>query len=154
MAAAPVRALTAGFPMNCSTWRKFAAGFSLCLILGAAGCSRDEVVRASVEGNVTFDGKPVESGMILFIPEPGVVGPPVQVMIENGKYASSESTGPTVGQNAVQIIAVRKTGRILKIEGQDSAEEVQYIPKKYNEQSTEKVEIQSGENHFDYELKS
>ncbi len=140
--------------MTSSTWRNSAACFCVCLILGGAGCSRDEVVRASVDGNVTFDGKPVESGTILFIPEPGVVGPPVQVMIENGKYASPESSGPTVGQNAVQIFAVRKTGRILKIEGQESAEEVQYIPKKYNDESTEKVEIQSGKNHFDYELKS
>jgi hypothetical protein len=127
---------------------------SLCLTGVLAGCSGSEVVRASVEGTVSFDGQPVESGMILFIPQPGVVGPPVQVMIEKGKYASPKSTGPTVGLNAVQLIAVRKTGRILKIEGQDSAEEVQYLPKKYNEASKEMAEIKPGVNQFNYELKS
>lgn len=128
--------------------------WALCLIVSLAGCSGNDVVRASVEGTVSFDGKPIESGMVLFIPQPGVVGPPVQVMIENGKFSSSRSTGPTVGLNAVQFIAVRKTGRILKIEGQESAEEIQYLPKKYNDASKEVTEIKSGTNRFSYELTS
>lgn len=120
-----------------------------------AGCGpKDGVSRASVTGSVTLDGAPVPTGVILFIPQAGVIGPPVQIVIDKGVYRSDAAAGPTIGMNSVQISAVRKTGKIITVEGNKVEETEVYIPKRYNENSELSSDIKAGENKFDFALQS
>lgn len=58
------------------------AVFDISLLLFAAGCGGG---RANVEGQVTFDGQPVEQGTIVFEPVDGK-GAAAGGTIQNGKY--------------------------------------------------------------------
>jgi len=109
-----------------------------------------------VKGTVTFDGKPVDNGMALFVPESGVEGPPVPVTIVDGKFEVPASAGPTVGRNGVQITATKKTGKIITFQGEQNEEIVQYIPARYNEQTDLKVtvSVDEAENQFEFPLTS
>ena len=123
--------------------------FCLCL----TGCGQGEYVkRAGISGEVSFDGEPVESGVILFIPEQGVVGPPVQIAISGGSYSAPVATGPTVGKNQVQILANRSTNKEVLVQGVKTTEILQYIPAKFNEQTTLSAEIVVGSNQVDFHL--
>ncbi len=134
------------------SWQIFV--FALLLCGTVAGCGKSGPARASVSGTVTFDGAPVEEGMIEFIPFPGVVGPPVQIAIKDGKFSSPKDSGPTVGKNNVQITAMKKTGKKVKtIMGEESDEVVQYIPPQYNQLTQLNTEITTGTNNVDFELK-
>lgn len=110
------------------------------LLIMACGCgSGPKTLRVS--GKVTYDGKPLENGSIVFVPvaddkAPGAGGP-----IMDGVYDIPASSGPLQGvKYRVEISAMRKTGRKLpNIMTPDAStmEEVEnYIPGIYNGQST------------------
>jgi hypothetical protein len=54
-------------------------GLTVCLLLLLAGCSS----KGTVSGTVTFQGKPLPSGNVMFVPEHG---PAVSGIIDDGKY--------------------------------------------------------------------
>lgn len=125
----------------------------LSIIVVLHGCgSSDRTKRGAVEGKISFDKQAVESGMILFVPDVGVIGPPVQMIIQDGKYSSNASTGPAVGSNSIQITANRKTGKEGLVQGVRAEEVIQYIPQKYNDQTTLRVVVAPGNNQFDFQL--
>lgn len=63
---------------------------AMCLACGLPGCgaSGDSPQRFDVSGAVTFDGKPVASGTVLFEPDPGKGnrGPAGFAQIREGKF--------------------------------------------------------------------
>ncbi len=59
--------------------RSLAVGLALLL----AGCNS----RGTVSGTVTYQGKPVPSGNVLFVPEHG---PTVSAVIDDGKYTAEK----------------------------------------------------------------
>lgn len=128
----------------------------VCLLLVCAGCGGG---RVAVEGSVTFDGKPVESGTISFEPADGQ-GATAGGPIEGGRYALSGDSAVAPGKKIVRIRAVRKTGR--KIEsgppsppGTMVEETESYIPAQYNTQSTLGCEVTAGgANRHNFDLKS
>ena len=61
------------------------------VVVGLAACAGCGKGLATVEGNVTFDGQPVEKGTIVFEPADGV-GPTGGGAIENGKYRITVET--------------------------------------------------------------
>ena len=127
----------------------------VCLCCWAAcGCgSANTPQRAAIEGQVTFNGEPIEMGSIQFIPEKGVVGKPVATRIDQGRYELSADKGPAVGKNRVSIQATRKTGKQIKnIMGELEDQREEFIPKKYNEGSELVVEIKPGNNNEDFHL--
>jgi hypothetical protein len=131
----------------------WALGWALLSLPGCGGGS--DVKRTSVSGTVQLDGTPLPAGTIQFIPNPGVKGPPVQLEIHDGKFSASTANGPTAGQNAVQITAMKKTGKKTKtIMGEEADEIIQYIPAQYNEQSTLTADIQSGGEPLTFQLES
>ncbi|MCX7400117.1 MAG: hypothetical protein NT138_20800 [Planctomycetales bacterium] len=70
--------------------------FSLCL----AGCGRDDG-RDPLSGNVTFDGKPLVYGEIVFRPAKGPEG---SATVRDGKYSTDEGgQGITKGPNTMII---------------------------------------------------
>jgi len=122
--------------------------FGLGFVSLLAGCgSGVDSYRTSVEGTVTYQGKPLESGTIQFIPTKGVTGKPVALKITAGKYSSSKDKGPAIGLNKVVIRASRKTGKqVENIMGEMEDEIIQYLPAKFNENTTLEVTLEAGKN--------
>jgi hypothetical protein len=120
------------------------------------GCGGSNL--ATVQGNVTFDGKPVEQGLIVFEPADGA-GPVAGGTIQNGKYRLASEGGVVPGKMIVRISAVRATGR--KVEAGPPAppgkmvDEVSpYIPAIYNEKSTLTIQVAAGTVTQHFELLS
>lgn len=143
---------------------RVAGAMAVCLV-ACIGCGEQ---LATVEGTVTFDGEPVESGSITFEPADGD-GPTDGGKIENGQYKLAGEAGVEPGEKVVRIVASRKTGRQVdagmgmpgaKGEGGPSSsanmvdEYESYIPAKYNEKSELTREIVAGKNTHDFELQS
>lgn len=128
--------------------------FVACLITFLNGCgSVDEgPAKYQVSGVISFDGKPVEEGQILFIPEADNSQRQAGV-IKNGKY----SCECTAGKKKVEIIAYRfdesKQEPDPAEPGKTVPARVQYIPKKYNQQTTLTAEVSAGgNNQYSFEL--
>ena len=115
------------------------------------GCSDSK--RQGIEGTVTFNGEKVENGSIHFVPINGTKGPDGGATIENGHFSIPKEGGVFVGTFKVTIEARKKTGKKTRdVEGHICDEEIDYIPAKYNEQSTLTQEIKSGSNNLTFDL--
>lgn len=133
----------------------------LCGLTTVSACSRSGIERAVVTGTVTYDGRPVEDGMIRFFPIEGTPGPMWGAVINNGEYSCHGKGGVPVGTLAVEIEAYRPAGtstaRVDDPVGDlgDAVGNRQFLPAKYNTHTTLRVEIESGtgktELNFDLE---
>lgn len=74
---------------------------ALCVISTLVGCGGST---GSVQGNVSYEGTPIQKGMITFTPVDGK-GSIVGCNIENGKYSA---TGVTPGKNVLSVVAVKE----------------------------------------------
>jgi hypothetical protein len=72
----------------------------VCLIASAIGCGSSA---STVQGTVSYQGAPIEKGMVTFTPVEGK-GSVVGCNIENGKYYA---TGVTPGKNVLTVAAVK-----------------------------------------------
>lgn len=118
----------------------------------ALGCSNGPR-RAPVSGIVRVDGKPLERGVINFVPSNGTTGPGAGGEIANGEFYLDELQGPVVGTNRVEIRGFRKTGRKIAPMGSPMDEEIQVVPEQYNARSTLTCEIKhGGNNEVNFEL--
>jgi len=137
------------------------AGITMFVAIGCGGSNEMEFTKSQVQGTVSYQGKPLESGKIRFIPDGEVIngqvaGKAVFADIKDGKYSLSTEQGATVGKNRIEIKSYRGTGRMMVTSAGDGKKEeeiVQFIPKNYNTQSTLSVEIKEGENVHDFDLK-
>src|SRR5438445_4447017 len=79
----------------------------------AGGCD-DAGDRQSVSGTVTLKGKPVEMGMIEFIPAAGMAagGTKSGAVIENGRYEIPKQQGLVPGRYRVTISAPDKRNKM------------------------------------------
>jgi len=139
--------------------RRFLAWVPLMVLLVVvAGCGDSD--RAAVSGTVTLDGQPIEGGMISFIPPKGDTGGfPAWGPIEGGRYSIAADEGPTAGSIRVEIRWTRKTGKKIPAiapapQGSFTDETIEAIPVRYNSQTELKVDVQRGENTFDFNLDS
>jgi hypothetical protein len=134
------------------TWVTFVA----LACLAAAGCGKGNDGRSSVTGDVTFDGEPLESGVVTLIPGPGTKSPSAGAEIVNGKFTIPESGGPQPGSFRVEITASRKTGEQRDEGGMVGMIDVteQYIPERYNKASELTVDVDPGANKLEFELTS
>lgn len=97
-----------------------------------------------VSGTVTLDGKPLPNATVTFQPETG--RPSVGVTDVAGSFVlryTAKTEGAQCGKHRVMITTKRgaKGGKEL-------------IPAQYNEKTSLAVEIESGENQIDFDLKS
>ena len=143
-------------------WMPRVLGLVLLITIGCGRASGPE--RASVSGQVTFDGVPVERGSIAFIPDGQTVGPTAGAVIEKGRYQVPRDAGPVLGTHRVEITAHR-AGKQVDVAGVGGAatgpsaagtvqETEMYIPEQYNKQSSLKATFKSGANVNDFPLKS
>lgn len=109
-----------------------------------------------IEGAVTLDGQPVESGTIAFYPVSDGEAGGVLALIESGKYALPADQGPLPGTFRVEVSWPKKTGRQIPSldPGMMAEEMVEAIPAKYNRESQLRVEITSGQSTYDFHLES
>ncbi|MBI1249318.1 hypothetical protein GC197_15915 [bacterium] len=106
----------------------FAVVFTSLLALITSGCTQsDKPPTYKVTGTVTYDGKPVESGSIVFDPADGM-GQSAMGGIENGKITADVPAGEMI----VRISAVRTSE---KKDQYGEAITESYIPDKYNQAS-------------------
>ena len=111
------------------------------VLLCAMGCnsSQRDVV---VTGNVTYQGKPVETGEIVFADATGSA-PSAHSQIVAGKYELR--TLP--GKKQVRITATRETGKMLEGGmGAQVPERVDLIPAQYNTSTTLSANVEPGAN--------
>ena len=123
------------------------------------GCGKsNEAPRTVVEGTVTFQSQPIENGAITFAPIQGLNGAAVQLKIQDGKFSTAtdanDKRGIVIGQNDVEIIAYKKTGKQIKDPDNNLSDEIiQFIPEKYNTKTTLRQEITAGKNELVFDLK-
>ena len=133
-----------------------AASVGLLILALSAGCGK-HLNCASVEGNVSIRGKPVERGGVELWPIDGTAGPMVGGAIEEGKFRIPAKKGPLVGGTyRVRIVGMEKTGKKqVDKDRPDRPVDVyrNVIPPEYNRQSKLKVVISEDQpNRLDYAL--
>jgi hypothetical protein len=145
-------------------------------MLGSAigGCSREiQHEHARVHGKVSYQGKPVTFGSVLFIPvetpKEGLMESASGSINSDGNYelASQSTPGAILGAHKVLVIAVAGPNQAQRPESSKSngpapvatkgSKEVQLksaIPKKYADPSTTTLtfKVEPGENEIDIEL--
>lgn len=123
---------------------------------GLMGCGPGgppEPERAVVFGEVTYQGKPIQDGVIRFISD---AGPSAQGPIRAGVYRIDHKGGVPVGDCRVEIEAYQEQD--IKDVGTTLIEMpkrigVQILPERYNTKSTLRIDIVSGQqNEHDFNL--
>jgi len=134
---------------------------SLCCALFAlsamTGCAEqiDKKPTAPVKGVVTYEGKPLETGEIVFFPETGE-------QIAHGKIQPDgsfelttyeEGDGAFPGTHTVTIISERDMEGV-SAEDPEASLEPSYIPVKYNMQKTSGLTavVKEGDNEIKFDL--
>src|SRR5882672_2162752 len=84
---------------NRGIFRRFVAVLSLATVGAVAGCGTDGPPRFHVKGQVTFAGKTVPAGTIVFEPDlsQGNDGPQGMATIQAGFFDTNRGGRPTVG---------------------------------------------------------
>jgi hypothetical protein len=130
-------------------------GLGALLVLGAfalVGCGGPTTV--TISGKVTFDGQPVEQGLISFQDVEGKVGP-AENAITNGEY---KVTDMPRGMKKVVITGSRKIGERPAYAGDPNSPMIpiteSYIPAKFNDKTTLTYDAQkTGTQNFDLKSK-
>lgn len=111
-------------------------------------CGCGGVKAVDITGTVSFDGKPIPEGDIVFVPADGKQSPDAGKIVD-GKFAMKAK----VGKNNIRIQAMRGGGKVDKLMGTSPGEN--YIPDKYNIQTTLSEDVTvNGPNAFVFDLKS
>lgn len=109
--------------------------FVACL----AGCGDGKPPTYELSGTVTFDGKPIPEGSIMFRPSDNRSAT-ATTQIVDGKY----SLKLPAGQKSVMVEASQFVGPVDKTMGQRPRD--QYIPFKYNVETTLTMEVKPENN--------
>jgi hypothetical protein len=129
----------------------------LTLVLALTACTGCGNGKYAANGEVTFNGQPVEDGTISLEPVDGN-GPSTGGKIVAGKYDLSGPAATSPGKKRVRIAAVRKTGRKTVDSFSPSVkldETEPYIPGIYNTRSTLSCDVVADRpNRLDFHLKS
>ncbi len=138
------------------------------LLLHLTGCGgpSDQPDLGQVTGTITLDGDPLPRTSVMFQPENG--RPATGITDEEGHYELTyirETKGTKIGKNLVQIGGIEESedeedAVAFDADGepitQASAQPIikPKIPVKYNLRSELEVDVQPGENTFDFDLES
>ncbi len=142
------------------SWRSY--GYCLgvvCIATVLSGCRDQGPERVQVSGTVTYNGKPLSSGMIRFMPTASTNAPMAGAKIKDGQYTLDQHGAVPVGTFRVEIEALRTVaappGMVLPLDlqGKEGLDQ-QYIPAKYNAASQLSITIEPGSRPItqDYDL--
>src|SRR5438132_10117593 len=93
-------------------WFAWVAG-AACGLAGCGGAG-DQLPREPVSGTVTFDGQPLKSGTIRFVPVQTKEGIDSGGMVTDGRFAVPRQEGPVPGNYKVMIFAAGEPGAAAK----------------------------------------
>jgi hypothetical protein len=116
-----------------------------------AGCSGGNTA-ATVQGEVTLDGRPLKQGLIRFVPLDGKT-PTADTGISDGEF---NATVP-VGEMRVEITAPKVIGKhkMYDTPGSPVVEDVvELLPSRYNVRSELRMTVKRGSQEQRFELKS
>jgi hypothetical protein len=139
-----------------------------CTLAGCGGAD-DNLPREPISGTVTFEGQPIKSGSIQFVPEKTKEGITSGGVITDGHFDVARAVGPVPGQYKVRIFAaggsgaaanageppgpgptVEKKERIARTGGGGGG----LIPVRYNLQTELTADVKvGGPNTFTFDLK-
>lgn len=113
-------------------------------ILGCGGRTGPE--RAVVSGAVTYDGQPVDDGMIRFIPTGNTKAPVSGAVIKGGQYTADSQGGVPVGTHRVEVEGYKRDAKAPAVEvpGVEGSPPVQYLPPKHNQTSQLTITVSPG----------
>lgn len=131
--------------------KRIAAGALMLLLF--AGCN-DGPAGIDVEGDITYNKAPVESGMIRFVP--AVEGQqPVYAEFENGHYVLKGDMAPRPGSYTVAIDGFKKVkdaGAPDFAKDENGMVAKPILPPKYNTQTSLTVDIKADQTKYDFHL--
>lgn len=83
--------------------------FAWVSVMSIAGCGKSRIERYDVSGTVTYAGKPIPAGQVLFQPDSkrGNRGPATIVQFKDGHYDTAQSGKGTIGGPHIAIITAR-----------------------------------------------
>ncbi|WP_437193795.1 hypothetical protein [Planctomicrobium sp. SH527] len=134
---------------------------AIACFLGYQGCSGgDSVSKVSVNGRITLNGEPVQSGVITFLPAEGVNGPSSGAEIVAGDFSIPKEKGPAKGLHLVEVTVIPKNPK-----GEQASTDVQSVnapasawslanPAKSFKDPSQTVDFKDGENKYELSLKS
>jgi hypothetical protein len=120
----------------------------IALITCVAGCGRGGG-SAAISGTVSYEGKPLEKGIINFVPADGK-GPTAAATIADGKY--SVKVAP--GKKLVRIEGYKVTGEhpYSRSNPRIVVDQKQILPPRYNTKSELTRDIASSDRTCDFAL--
>lgn len=127
--------------------------FAIVVSCGLAGCGK-ETNRLPLAGSVSWQGRPLGKGSILFVPTQNHRGPKVGAPIVEGKYQIEKARGATPGTYRVEVRADSgeyphaPTDRTWP---KPPAPQM-VIPAEYNRQSKLSVVVSPDQTRFDFDL--
>ena len=147
------------------------SGIAVLAACGLAGCggSSDGLPREPISGSVTFDGQPLKSGSIRFVPVQTKEGTATGGMIADGRFDVARDDGPVPGSYQVMIFAGGESQAAAKPDPSEPAgpglksaipqksarndPTAGLIPLRYNLKSELKAEVKSGgPNQYTFNL--
>ncbi len=150
------------------SYRPLASGFCLVamsvVIAGCLGTHRADYSKLGLikaTGKITLDGAPLPQAVVFFEQLDETMS--YATTDENGNYRmkfNSEVDGVLPGEVVVRISTTASTGEPNVDEGEVdpdlpvSRQKKELVPKEYNEDSKLKLTIPSGNNVFNFDLKS
>lgn len=127
---------------------------SLTALSLLAACHKTDRNRATIQGEVKLDGRPVEHGTIMFAPAVGVKGMTAGAEIVGGHYQLETKTGPAIGVNRVEIRSPRKTGKMIPkpfpYNKEMMEEAVEGVAPRFHSETTLQFDVKPGENKADF----
>jgi len=119
----------------------------ITLLLLAHGCQRG-LERVSIEGTVTYQGKPLADGELTFMPE---AGPGCGADIaSDGTYSVPKSYGPMPG-NCKVVVKKYETITTRGSDGRESTQSSQILPKNFQD-NPKTITLERGKNKIDFNL--
>lgn len=154
------RSCQIAIPVARIDWLLIAA---LVPFVALAGCGKtSRLVRAPVSGSVAVDGRPLDAGVVRFVPLLPTRGPATVATVKAGRFELSPAEGPVVGTHRIEIEAINYQDFTVDDE-QAFAERVQQkkklpanpIPAKYNRDSAETLELSpEGNSQLEFKIVS
>jgi hypothetical protein len=137
-----------------SFWFAVMAVFIGALVT-AVGCGGDSLGRQPLSGSVNVNGAPLEKGTVSF--QPVDKGMPGGGKVSGGKYSIARKDGLPVGKYRVGINApVPGTGSEAPagaMPGEPLPPPQELIPPDWNTSSEHFVEVTTGKNEFNFDVK-
>lgn len=133
----------------------------IACILGIQGCAgSDSVEKVSVNGRVTLNGEPVQSGVITFLPSENVKGPSSGAEIVAGEFLIPKEKGPGKGLHRVEVTVIPKnpkaapeTTGVQAVNAPASAWSLANPPKSFKDPS-QTVDFKDENHTYELNLKS